>query len=160
MDFWDNVSVNLFSNVLWVLLAYASMQVFKRIVAARRPITPLAPGDAGSGPPPVELPPAETPKELIRRVARSVFQLAGLLIFMLLICSSFVDSAAIWRHVVGWTMIAGVWASWFWCTRDPRASHWLRSGDATFIRVLWWSFAIAFWAVVLGGLAYVTYGIS
>lgn len=155
LDFWDNVSVNLFSNVVWVLAAYATMQVFKRIVAGRH----LNPGQSSQAKSDDAVAP-EGRRDLIRRVSRSVFQLAGLLIFWLLICSFFVGSPELWRHLLGWILIAGVWAFWFWCTRDPRASRWLRNRDAPVARIVWFTITIAFWAFVMGGLVCVVYALS
>jgi hypothetical protein len=152
LDFWDNVWVNLFSNLVWILITFIVVQIARHLLATSpQPSTSSAAGDA---------PPSARASlgELVRRTLRSTFSLIGLLVALLMIGSTMADRKDAVTQVIGWSAIAATWCLWAWSMRDPRLKgrvvrgtgpKWLRASFAVVVS--------AFWLCILAGLAYLVY---
>jgi hypothetical protein len=151
LDFWENVWVNLFSNLVWILTTFVVVQVARNLLATSQRSTSSA---QGAAPPPVR----PSLGELVRRTLHATFSLIGLLVALLLIGSTMADRKDPATQVIGWSAIVGTWCLWIWSMRDPRLKDQvLRGGGPKWLRA---SFAVvisAFWLCILAGLAYLVY---
>jgi hypothetical protein len=155
LDFWENVWVNLFSNLVWILTTFIVVQVVKNLLATSQRSTTSS--TQGAAPP---SPPAVRPSlgELVRRTLHATFSLIGLLVALLLIGSAMADRKDAATQVIGWMAIAATWGLWAWSMRDSRLKgQVVRGGGPTWLRA---SFAVllsAFWLCIVVGLAYLVY---
>jgi hypothetical protein len=157
LDFWENVWVNLFSNLVWILTTFVVVQVVRNLLAtSQRSASPTEGAAAAS----VSASPAVRPSlgELARRTLHATFSMIGLLVALLLICSAMADRKDPATQVIGWTAIAGTWGLWAWSMRDPRLKGQVLHGSSS--KWLRASFAVvtsAFWLGIVAGLAYLVY---
>jgi hypothetical protein len=160
LDFWNNLSVNLLSNVIWFILAYAAAQFVKRAFARSTALAAAAPPVAE---PPVTATPSIAHERLLdtcRRVLRSTFAFVGLLVVLLVTCASFAESAHASQHVLGWCGVVVAWLIWSWSIRDPRLTGKVYRGHKpAWMRYTLASFAACFWLAILGGLVVIVYGV-
>ena len=162
MDFWENVWVNLFSNLVWILTTFVVVQVVKNLLATSQRSAsstqgaPAAPAAAAA----VAASPAVRPAlgELVRRTLHATFALIGLLVALLLIGSAMADRKDPATQVIGWLAIAGTWGLWAGSMRDPRLRGQVLHGSGpTWLRALFAVVVCAFWMCIAAGLAYLVY---
>ena len=154
MDFWENVWVNLFSNLVWILTTFVVVQVVRNFLATSQRSTPSPAQGAASSPLAVRPPLGE----LVRRTLHATFSMIGLLVALLLIGSVMADRKDSATQVIGWLAIAGTWGLWAWSMRDPRLKAQVLHGSSP--KWLRASFAVvvcAFWLCITAGLAYLVY---
>jgi hypothetical protein len=135
LDFWENVWVNLFSNLVWILTTFVVVQVVKNLLVTSQRSTSSPVQGAVPSSPPLGRPPLG---ELVRRTLHATFSLV--------------------TQVIGWIAIAGTWGVWAWSMRDPRLKAQVLHGSSP--KWLRASFAVvvcAFWLCITAGLAYLVY---
>jgi len=153
LDFWNNLSVNLLSNLIWVILVFAAAQFVKRAFA-KSALSSAPPS------PSIDLIIHEHWLDTLRRVVRATFAFGGLLIVVLMICTTFAGSTQAWQHALGWLAVLLAWLVWHWSVRDPRLAGKVYRGP----RAAWMRYTLAlavasFWLALLGGLVLVIYDI-
>jgi hypothetical protein len=157
LDFWENVWVNLFSNLVWILTTFVVVQVVRNLLVTSQRSTP-SPAQGTSPPPPAAAAVRPPLGELVRRTLHATFSLIGLLVALLLIGSAMADRKDAVTQVIGWIAIAGTWGLWAWSMRDPRLKGQIFHGSGP--KWLRASFAVvvsAFWLCIVAGLAYLVY---